>query len=94
MSDSRFWRVMAVGVVAGLFYVGTALRHSSSPELAFPELARSARAEGGVAAVPYRDNHSLIVTASEDGQTIYVWNTSTYLSGSSLEYVGTFRAKP
>lgn len=94
MSDSRFWRVMALGAVAGLFYVGSALRHPAAPGLTLPELTRSARAEGGVAAVPYRDNHSLIVTASDDGQTIYVWNTSTYLSGSSLEYVGTYRAKP
>lgn len=94
MSESRFWRIMAASVVAGLFYVGHGLHESSSIGLPLPSLVSEARAEGSVAAVPYRDNHSLIVTTSEDGQTIYVWNTSLFLSSSTIEYVGTFRAKP
>ena len=95
MNESRFWRIAAAGVVAGMFYVGHGLHESQTGDFSLPSLASEARADsGGVAAVPYHQNHSLIVTCSEDGQTIYVWNTSLYLSNSTVEYVGTFRAKP
>jgi hypothetical protein len=95
VSESRFWRIVAAGVVAGLFYVGHGLHGSKPFALPLPSLASEARADsGGVAAIPYLDNHSLIVTCSEDGQTIYVWNTSLFLSNSTIEYVGTYRAKP
>jgi hypothetical protein len=86
--------MIAAGIVAGLLYVGHGLHESKRFGLPFPSLASEARADGGVAAIPYLDNHSLIVTSSEDGQTIYVWNTSLFLSNSTIEYVGTFRAKP
>ena len=81
--------------MAGLFYVGHALNQSKPVEFPLPSLATEARADSGaVAAIPYHQNHSLIVTCSEDGKTIYVWNTSLYLSNSTIEYLGTYRAKP
>ena len=90
MTDSRFWRMIAVGVVAGLFYVGAGLRNGTGAAL--PELTRAAQAEG-VSTVGYSDNHSLIVTSSADGTTIYVWDAAGYIGGSQVRYLGTFEAR-
>jgi hypothetical protein len=93
MTHSRFWRCIALALVAGLFYVGHGLRDPSPLEVPLPSIATQARADVGVTSVPYQDNHSLIVTASDDGKTIYVWDATMFLSGSTLRYVGTYTAK-
>ena len=65
MSDSRFWRLIAVLCVASLFYVGHGLHDGGD----IPALDSSA-----IAAAPWGNpNDSRLFTVSEDGRTLYVW---------------------
>jgi hypothetical protein len=68
MSDSRFWRLIAVLFVAGVFYVGHGLHNGGEiPALDSP----------AIAGAPWGNpNDSRFFTVSEDGRTLYVWRNS------------------
>jgi hypothetical protein len=81
MGDSRFWRMIAVLCVAGVFYVGHGLHNGS----AIPALDSSA-----IAAAPWGNSHeSRFYTVSEDGRTLYVWTSS----GGKVQTDGKVEAK-
>ena len=90
MANSKFWQVMAISLVTGIFYTGHALQ--TGGDFSLPSLANEARANG-VTAVNYSGNRNLVITASPDGRQIYVWDTAAYLSGSDIDYVGTYIAE-
>jgi hypothetical protein len=70
MQDSKFWRIIAVTTIAAVLYVGHGLHHSGSDGL--PRLGNVAHA-GGVGVATVRG--SVLYTSSEDGKTLYMWNT-------------------
>jgi hypothetical protein len=64
MQDSRFWKVIAVVVCLGLFYVGHGLHNRGGDPL--PSLANAAHA--GVASLDGK-----LYTTGQDGLTVHVW---------------------
>jgi hypothetical protein len=78
MQDMKFWRIVAVVVCAGLFYVGHGLYDHGSDGL--PSLANVAHAGGvGVA-----QGGNQVFTASADVKTLYFWMRD----GVRMQYVG------
>ena len=90
MADSRFWRTLAVLFVAGVFYLAHGLHDSGSVD-SFPSLTQEVQA-GDVSTINHQNRSNVkIVTTSDDGQTLYVWSTTT---GSDIpKYVGNVVAK-
>lgn len=90
MAESKFWRSIAVALVAGLFYVGHAMH--GEPAVDFPEL--STQVQAGDVATASRDNTTAfkIITSSGDGRVINLWGAST--SNNTVRFIGTFEAKP
>jgi hypothetical protein len=78
MQESNFWRIIAVGVCVGIFYVGHGL-HNPGRE-GMPALINSAYA-GGVAvdaiAAGVGRSGTRIYTSNESGTVLYVWDAST-----------------
>ena len=70
MSDSLFWRLIAVAFILTGLYIGHGLHSSSELTLPDPFLATPAYA-GGVSTVT--EDTDYFLTASEDGRTVYVW---------------------
>lgn len=88
MSDSRFWRTLAVTCVAGLFYLAHGLHEST--DVSLPSLTQEVHA-GDVATISKSNNVNVkIVTSSSDGRTIYVWKTS--VSNDNVQFVGSSHA--
>lgn len=95
MADSKFWRVLAVAVVAGVFYLGHGLHDPSASLL--PDLQAELQAElqaGDVATAIHNGNglgRMRIITTSDNGRMIHVWSTTT-TSGSAVTFLGSFPA--
>jgi hypothetical protein len=70
MQDSLFWRIVSIMAIATGLYIGHGLHESGKLSLPRGVLASPARA-GNVGAM--REDTEYFVTASEDGQTVYVW---------------------
>ena len=90
MTDSRFWRTLAVTFVAGVFYLAHGL-HDPASIGSIPSLTQDVQA-GDVSIIGKPNNNNLkIVTTSDGGRTLYVWSTTT---GSDIpKYVGRVTAK-
>ena len=90
MAESKFWRTIAVCLVAGIFYVGHAMH--GGPAIDLPDL--TTQLEAGDVATATSDNTTAmkIITSSDDGRTINVWSAHTTSSG--VHYQGSFQAKP
>jgi hypothetical protein len=87
MQDTKFWRIVAVVVCLGLFWVGHGLHNRGADSL--PSLTNVAHA-GGVTAL-----NGKLYTTSSDGQTVHTWTLDdfgkpSYLRGSD----GVFPSKP
>ena len=78
MTD-RFWKVAAILLIVGLFYVGAGL-HSRSP---WTMPAESPAYGGGVTVGT--DDAETVFTASEDGKTVYMWQ---YFGSKPPRYLG------
>ena len=78
MSESRFWRVMAVLGVAGLFYVGHGLNQQSAPIFVQKAQAQGVAVQPGAAG-------PIAVTASADGKTIYCFGPATAVTDFAFE---------
>jgi hypothetical protein len=89
MTDSKFWRVLAVTVVAGVFYVGHGLHDPSTSPL--PELVSQVHAGDVATAVHENTARMKIITSSDDGRTIHVWTASS--TNGSVTFLGTFAAR-
>jgi hypothetical protein len=70
MQNSLFWRIAAIMAIATGLYVGQGLHESGQLPLPHVILTSPARA-GNVGAMG--EGAEYFVTASEDGQTVYVW---------------------
>lgn len=90
MTDSRFWRTLAVTFVGGVFYLAHGL-HDTSPVGAIPSLTQELHA--GDVATATSGNSSLvkIITSSDDGKVINVWSTTT--GNSNVTFTGSYTAK-
>jgi hypothetical protein len=88
MTDSRFWRAVAVVTCGGLIYVGHGLNNPGNDGArSFVNVAHA----GGVAVAPVSQAPwNQVVTASPDGRTIYLWGPE----GTSTGYVGTASVPP
>jgi hypothetical protein len=86
MQDTKFWRIVAVVVCVGLFYVGHGLHNRGGDGL--PSLVNLAHA-GGVA-VDHPPEHGVgvyhIYTADESGTMLHVWTVPV---GGKPTYEGT-----
>jgi len=89
MTDSRFWRMLAVTMVVGVFYLGHGLHDSASDPL--PGLVQEVHAGDMATAVSTQTALVKIITSSQDGQHIYVWTTTT--RGDTVHFLGTFDAR-
>ena len=83
MSDSRFWRIVAVLLVAGAFYVGHGL-HDGNVRLPTIDSPTFAGAPWG------NPQANEFYTVSEDGKIVYIWNTT----GRRLRSEGWVEAAP
>jgi anti-sigma-K factor RskA len=74
MQESKFWRIVAVVICAGLFYVGHGLHDRGGDGL--PSLANVAHA-GGVAVYNSRGalNAYRLYTTDETGTLLHLWTT-------------------
>lgn len=90
MTDSLFWRLLAVALVVGVFYVADGLHESSSDRL--PGIAQQVQAGDVATAVAAGTSRVKIITSSDDGRTINIW--STYTNNNRADFVGSFAAKP
>ncbi len=70
MRDSLFWRIIAIFTLAVACYIGHGLHAQSGTIIPDPLLAKTSYA-GGVSAMT--EDTDYFVTASDDGQTVYVW---------------------
>ena len=88
MAESKFWRSIAVALVAGLFYLGHGMHGGSAVEI--PDL--TSRIEAGDVATANRESTATfkVITTSDDGRTINVWGASTV--NHNVHFVGTFPA--
>lgn len=90
MAESKFWRTLAVMMVASVFYLAHGL-HESSPGVSLPGLTQELHA-GDVATTTSENSHLIkIVTCSDDGKTIHVWTTAKTNSG--VTFKGTYTAE-
>ena len=87
MNQSTFSRVMTVGFLFAVIYVGHGL-HTNDP-LEFPELTAHAVA-GNVTAVSVNNEHVRIITTNEDGSVIRVWASSS--GHRTAEFIGEYSA--
>lgn len=90
MVDSKFWRLLAVALVAGVFYLGHALH--GGPAIDLPGLTTRVHAGDVATAVTGGNTAVKVITSSEDGASINVWQT--YTTSNSVHFLGTFKAKP
>lgn len=90
MTDSRFWRTLAVLFVAGVFYLAHGL-HDPASIGSLPSLTQEVQA-GDVSIISKPNNNIVkIVTTSERGDLLYVWSTTT---GDGIpKYVGRVQAR-
>lgn len=90
MTDSRFWRTLAVLFVAGVFYLAHGL-HDPASVGTLPSLTQELHA-GDVTTISNPGNSYVkIVTTSNDGRTINIWGTTT--SNSMPTFVGSVTTK-
>ena len=89
MTDSKFWRTLAVAFVAGIFYLAHGL-HDPASVGALPSLAQEVQA-GDVATATGASALVKIVTSSDDGKTINVWSTTTGNTG--VTFKGSYTAE-
>ncbi len=69
--NDRFWRLTALALVAGVFYLGFSLRSLDSEHRPFTFLAQ---ASGQLMApATTSEGQDLIITQSVDGRTLYIW---------------------
>jgi len=90
MRDSKFWRIVAVVMCVGIFYVGHGL-HSQGPDGrgsdGWPSLVNTAHA-GGVAvdaigAGPGAGRTATrLYTTNETGTTLYIWDAPSSREGT------------
>lgn len=87
MSDSRFWRVVAVLAVAGMFSIGHGLHRGG--EVSSVGLTTQALASG----VAFVDEARglLVVTSSPDGKTVYYYGQQGLRPG--LKFLGKLSAQ-
>ncbi len=69
MQESKFWRIVAVALVSGLFYIGYGLHsgHDALPSLVNTVLAGGAGVQGAMG------GQYGIFTSSQDGNILYCW---------------------
>jgi len=80
MSNSYFWRVFAVAVAAGLFYVGAGVGTNNTVGL--PSVSTPARANDNIAR---SKDSEYIFTASQDGRRIFIWQ---HVGAKPPKYIG------
>jgi hypothetical protein len=93
MADSKFWRVLAVAAVAGVFYLGHGLHDPSDNPL--PDLVSELHAGDVATAVHQNTARMKIITSSDQGRTIHVWNSDS--TGGNVTFMGSYpavKAKP
>jgi hypothetical protein len=85
MHDTKFWRIVAVVVCVGLFYVGHGLHNRSGDGL--PSLVDAAHA-GGVAVYNSRGaiNDYHLYTTDPSGRSVHVWTAQFH---GKPKYIGT-----
>lgn len=89
MSDSRFWRTLAVLSVAGLFYLAHGL-HEPATVPSFPSMTKELNASDVTLISKPNNSYIKIVTSSDDGRTINVWSTMVGTGGAN--YIGSYTA--
>lgn len=67
MSNSAFWKLLAIAAVGAVWYVGDGLHRGQPVQL--PEFSRTASAQG----IAVYSNNAKIFTTSADGKTVYEW---------------------
>jgi hypothetical protein len=87
MATSHFWRIVAVLLVVGVFYVGHGLHERTGFSL--PSFVNQARANG-VASLPGKfsndaDFGDIAVTCSPDGKTVYYFGPRELLADRKLQ---------
>ncbi len=88
MSNSKFWRALAITAVVGLFYLGTSLRQDGVRTI--PSLTSEVQA-GDVGINNPNSSFSIIVTSSDDGKLVNVWKLTN--GNGAVRFVGTFQTK-
>jgi hypothetical protein len=80
MQESKFWRIVAVALVSGLFYIGHGLHsgHDALPSLVNTVLAGGAGVQGA-ASGGYG-----IFTSSQDGNILYCWVADPRRGGANF----------
>jgi hypothetical protein len=95
MRDSKFWRVVAVVMCVGTFYVGHGLHYPGSDRAV--SLASTAHA-GGVTVSPALGSAGMqMYTTDETGQLLHVWtnpNSGMPSYKGTARADGTFSSKP
>ena len=69
--SDRFWKLIALALVAGVFYLGLSLR-SLDPGHRSPTFLAQASGQLMTPATT-SEGQDLIITQSVDGRTLYVW---------------------
>jgi hypothetical protein len=93
MTTSKFWRFVAVGLVAALFYLADGMHRADRPQL--PTMISAAQAGDVATIVPSGQyTYSFIVTGSDDGTSIRVWRLdSGSIAGASVKYLGVYSSE-
>jgi|GEM_PF-2655055 hypothetical protein len=89
MTDSRFWRTLAVALVVGVFYFAHGLHDPAGEPMSglIPEVHA-----GDVATVlPNSSSTVKIITSTNDGRVINIWTAST--TNSRVSFLGSFTAQ-
>ncbi len=90
MCDSKFWRVMALCAVVGIFYVGTALRPAGTRTL--PSFLTEVHADDvGISSLS-NFSKSYIVTTSTSGKMVFIW--SIRHTDNKVRFLGSYPASP
>ena len=89
MTDSRFWRTLAVALVAGVFYLAHGLHDPAGD--AMSGLDSEVHAGDVATVVPNASSMVKIITSTDDGRTINIWTAST--SNSRVSFLGSFSAQ-
>lgn len=65
--NDRFWKLMAVALVIGVFYLGTVIFISGGQSL-------TPKADAQIIAPSLTQTHDdVLITSSVDGKTLYLW---------------------
>lgn len=88
MHDSKFWRAVALLAVAGIFYVGSALRPAGTATL--PSLLTEVHADDVGISSPPNYSKSYIVTTSTSGKMVFIW--SLRHSNNEVRFLGSYPA--